>query len=77
MSTELEIALVLGTAFLWVAVTLAILSAIDRPERKARRRERHERRMEKRRIEYRPVAAAGSRLQGRTRHPRPNRFHLH
>ncbi|KIC63130.1 hypothetical protein PUN71_017840 [Arthrobacter sp. NQ7] len=76
MGTELEIALVLGTAFLWMAVTLTILSAIDRSERKARRQERHELRREKRRIEYRPVAA-GSHLQGRTRHPRSHRFHLH
>ena len=76
MSTELEIALVLGTALLWVIVTLAILSAIDRRERKARRQERRNLRMEKRRIEYHPVAA-GSRPQRRTRHPRTRRLHLH
>lgn len=76
MSTELEIALVLGTAFLWITVTLTILSAIDRPERKARRQERRHNRTEKRRIEYRPVAA-GSHPQGRNRHPRPRRLHPH
>lgn len=73
MSTELEIALVLGTALLWMAVTLTILSAIDRPERKARRQERRGIRTEKRRIEYRP-AVAGSRVH---RHTRPRRLHLH
>jgi hypothetical protein len=40
MGTELGIALVLTMAFLWVVVTFAILSVIDRPERKARRQER-------------------------------------
>ncbi|MDP9887676.1 hypothetical protein [Pseudarthrobacter enclensis] len=76
MSTELEIAFVLGTAFLWITVTLTILSAIDRPERKARRQERRELRTGTGRIEYRPVAA-GSRPQGRNRHPRARRLHLH
>ena len=76
MSTELEIALVLGTAFLWVTVTLTILSAIDRPERKARRQERRDIRTEKRRIEYRPVAA-GTHAQGRNRPPRSLRLHPH
>ena len=76
MSTELEIALVLGTAFLWITVTFTILSAIDRPERKARRQERRDIRTEKRRIEYRPVTA-GSHPQGRTRHVRARRLHLH
>ncbi|KRE85224.1 MULTISPECIES: hypothetical protein [unclassified Arthrobacter] len=76
MSTELVIALVLGSAFLWVTITLTILSAIDRPERKARRQERRELRMENRRIGYRPVAA-GSHPQARTRHPRGRRLHLH
>ena len=76
MSTELVIALVLGTALLWIAVTWTILSAIDRSERRARRQERHELRMEKRRIGYRPVAA-GSHIPARTRHPRSRRFHLH
>jgi len=76
MSTALEIALVLGTAFLWITVTLTILSAIDRPERKARRQERRDIRTEKRRIEYRPVAAA-SHPQGRTRHARSRRLHPH
>jgi hypothetical protein len=37
MGTDMEIALVLLAAVLWVAVTLSVLSAIDRPERKARR----------------------------------------
>lgn len=73
MSTEFEIALVLGTALLWMAVTLTILSAIDRPERKARRQERRDVRTEKRRIEYRP-AVAGSRVR---RHPRTRRLHPH
>lgn len=76
MSTELEIALVLGTALLWVAVTLTILSAIDRPERKARRQERRDLRAEKRRIEYRPVAA-GSHQEGGNRRPRARRLHSH
>ena len=75
MSTELEIVLVLGSALLWVAVTLTILSAIDRPERKARRQERRDVRME-RRIDYRPVPA-GSHPQGRNRHPRTHRLHPH
>ncbi|MDQ0732211.1 hypothetical protein [Arthrobacter sp. B1I2] len=75
MSTELEIALVLGTAFLWIIVALAILSAIDRPERKARRQQRRNMRME-RRIDYRPVAA-GSLPQGRTRQPRARGLHPH
>ena len=75
MDTELAIALVLGTAFLWMAVTLTILSAIDRPERKARRRERRGGR-DVRRIEYRPVAA-GSHPQGRERHSRARRLHPH
>ncbi|MDQ0769121.1 hypothetical protein QF031_001870 [Pseudarthrobacter defluvii] len=76
MGTELEIALVLGTAFLWITVTLTILSAIDRPERKARRQERRDIRTEKRRIEFRPVAA-GSHPQGRNRHSRSRRLHPH
>ena len=38
MGSEFEIALVLLTALLWIGITLAILSGIDRPERKARRR---------------------------------------
>ncbi|TQJ40949.1 hypothetical protein FBY33_3045 [Arthrobacter sp. SLBN-112] len=76
MSTELVIALVLGSAFLWVTITLTILSAIDRPERKARRQERRELRMANRRIAYRPVAA-GSHPQAGTRHPRRRSLHLH
>jgi len=73
MSTELGIALVLGSALLWMAVTLTILSAIDRPERKARRQERREIRTAKRRVHYRP-AVAGSRVH---RHSHPRRLHPH
>ncbi|MGX1161067.1 hypothetical protein FBY31_0554 [Arthrobacter sp. SLBN-100] len=69
MGIELEIALVLTMAFLWVVGTFAILSGIDRAERKARRQERRATRMDNRRVQYRPVAA-GSRLAGRRRHPR-------
>ncbi|MDQ0144431.1 MULTISPECIES: hypothetical protein [Pseudarthrobacter] len=76
MSTELEIALVLGTALLWIALTLTILSAIDRPERKARRQERRNVRADKHRIEYRPAAAAAH-SPGRNRHPRTRRLHPH
>ncbi|NUT72284.1 hypothetical protein [Pseudarthrobacter sp. C4D7] len=76
MNTELGIALVLVAAFLWMTVTLTILSAIDRPERKARRQERRDIRMEKRRVEYRPVTA-GPHAPGRIRHPRSRRLHPH
>lgn len=76
MSTEWEIALVLGTAFLWITVTLTILSAIDRPERKARRQERRDVRTEKRRIEYRPAAAGANHREG-SRRPRARRLHPH
>jgi hypothetical protein len=69
MGIEFGIALVLFTALLWVVVTFAILSGIDRPERKARRQERRADRAEKRRIRYRPVAG-GSRLAHRGKHPR-------
>lgn len=75
MGTEMAIALVFVTAFLWMAVTLTILSAIDRPERKARRQERRDVR-DARRIEYRPVAG-GTHPQGRNRHPRTRRLHPH
>ena len=73
MSTELEIALVLGAAIVWMAVALTILSAIDRPERKARRQERRDIRTGRRRVLYRP-AVAGSRVH---RHPRARRLHPH
>jgi hypothetical protein len=66
MGTEIEIALVLTMAFLWVVGTFAILSGIDRLERKARRRERRADRERQRRVQYRPVAR-GSRLPGRSR----------
>jgi hypothetical protein len=68
MGIELEIALVLTMAFLWIAGTFAILSGIDRAERKARRQERRATRTGNRRVQYRPVAA-GSRLAGHRRHP--------
>jgi hypothetical protein len=74
MGTELEIALVLSTAFLWITGTFAILSAIDRPERKARRRERRASRAGERRVLYR-TAVRGSRLAKATRPPR--RLHPH
>jgi hypothetical protein len=67
MGTEIEIALVLMMAFLWVVGTFAILSGIDRLERKARRQERRADRERQRRVRYRPVAP-GSRLMGRRRH---------
>jgi hypothetical protein len=76
MGTEMEIALVLGAALLWVALTLSILSAIDRPERKARRQERRADRAENRRLGYRPVTA-DSRPDGRPRRHRPRRLRLH
>jgi hypothetical protein len=69
MGIELEIALVLTMACLWIAGTFAILSGIDRAERKARRQERRATRTGNRRVQYRPVAA-GSRLAGHRRHPR-------
>lgn len=69
MGTEIEIALVLMMAFLWLVGTFAILSGIDRLERKARRQERRADRERQRRVQYR---APGSRLMGRRRqaHPR-------
>jgi hypothetical protein len=66
MGTEIEIALVLTMAFLWVVGTFAILSGIDRLERKARRRERRADRERQRRVQYRPVARR-SRLASRSR----------
>ena len=74
MGTEFEIALVLSAALLWVAVTLTILSAIDRPERKARRQEKRAERGGSRRVEYRP-ATADRRPVERGRHPRRLRPH--
>ncbi|VXB31754.1 conserved hypothetical protein [Arthrobacter sp. 9AX] len=69
MGTELGIALVLTTAFLWIVGTFAILSGIDRPERKARRQERRAGRAGNRRIKYRPASGRpGSGNRGR--HPR-------
>lgn len=76
MGTEMEIALVLLAALLWVALTLSILSAIDRPERKARRQERRADRAGNHRVDYRPVAA-GSRPDGRSRRHRPRRLRPH
>lgn len=72
------IALVLLTALVWMTLTLAILSAIDRPERKARRQERRDIRAgeKRRRIEYRPVAP-GTHPDTRTRHPRTRRLRPH
>lgn len=75
MGTDMEIALVLLAAVLWVAVTLSILSAIDRSERKARRQQKREDRAGTRRVEYRPVAA-GSHHEGHGRRPR-RRLRLH
>jgi hypothetical protein len=69
MGTEIEIALVLAVAFLWVVGTFAILSGIDRLERKARRQERRADRERQRRVQYRPVVP-GSRLMGRDRQGR-------
>ncbi|MCT9626298.1 hypothetical protein HWD94_14340 [Pseudarthrobacter equi] len=78
MGTEIGIALVFLTAFVWMAGTLVILSAIDRPERKARRQERRDTRAgdHRRRVEYRPVAA-GSRPEGRRRHSRTRTLRPH
>ena len=79
MGAEIEIALVLTMAFLWIAGTFAMLSAIDRPERKARRQERkadQADRADKRRVQYRPVAAE-SRLSKRSRHPRTRSLRPH
>ncbi|GAB5080185.1 hypothetical protein ARTHROSP310_33300 [Arthrobacter sp. AD-310] len=76
MGTELEIALVFLAAFLWVVVTLSILSAIDRSERKARRQEKRANRAGNRRVEYRPVAA-GTRPENAGRRHRPGRLRPH
>ncbi|PNI09551.1 hypothetical protein CXX84_04685 [Arthrobacter sp. AFG7.2] len=76
MGTDIEIALVLTVAFLWIVGTFAILSAIDRAERKARRQERKASRQGKRRIQYQPVVE-GSRLEGQGRRHRPRRLRPH
>lgn len=75
MGAEMEITLVLTMAFLWVAGTFAILTGIDRPERKTRRQERRAERAGRRRVQYRPVAR-GSRLAGR-RQPRTHSLRPH
>ena len=69
MGAEMEITLVLTMAFLWIAGSLAILSGIDRPERKALRQERRATRAGRRRVHYRPVTT-DSRLARRDKHPR-------
>jgi hypothetical protein len=74
MGAELEIALVLSTAFLWITGTFTILSAIDRPERRARRRERRASRAGERRVLYR-TAAKDSRLAKGATPPRTLRPH--
>jgi hypothetical protein len=76
MGTELEIALVFLAAFAWVAVTFSILSAIDRPERKARRQEKRANRGGNRRVEYRP-ASTGPRPDSPGRRHRPRRLRPH
>ncbi|WP_411376388.1 hypothetical protein ACLH0K_08795 [Arthrobacter sp. MPF02] len=78
MDTEMGIYLVLMTALLWMVVTFAILSAIDRPERKARRQERRENRTgsRRRKVEYRS-AAPGSRPEPQDPHPRTRRLRPH
>lgn len=78
MNTEIGISLVLMTALLWMVVTFAILSAIDRPERKARRQERRENRTGSRRhkVEYRSVAP-GSRPEPHDPQPRSRRLRPH
>lgn len=69
MGAEMEITLVLTMAFLWIAGSLAVLSGIDRPERKARRQERKATRAGRRRVQYRP-ATADPRALKRIKHPR-------
>lgn len=76
MGADIEIALVLAVAFLWMTGTFAILSRIDRPERKARRQERRARRSGKRWVRYRP-AVHDSRPEERTRRHRPRRLRVH
>jgi hypothetical protein len=69
MGAEMEITLVLMMAFLWIAGSLAVLSGIDRPERKALRKERRATRAGGRRVQYRPVTA-DPRVATRNKHPR-------
>jgi hypothetical protein len=76
MGTDMEIALVLTVAFLWIMGTFALLSAIDRPERKARRQERRASRQGNRRIQYQP-AVHGSRVEGQSRRHRLRRLRPH
>jgi hypothetical protein len=63
------ISLVLFSALLWVAVTLTILSAIDRSERKARRQQKRADRAGGRGADYRPNAPGG--------HTRSRRLRAH
>ena len=72
------IALVLLTTLVWMTLTLAILSAIDRPERKARRQERRDIRAgeKRRRIEYRSMGS-GTQPETHTRHSRTRRLRPH
>ncbi|TNB72382.1 hypothetical protein FHJ30_10135 [Arthrobacter sp. BB-1] len=72
MGADIEIALVFTVAFLWMGGTFAILSGIDRPERKARRQERRASRSGKRRVRYRPVVQ-DSRMEEQARRHRPPR----
>lgn len=53
----MEIALVFLAALLWVTVTLSILSAIDRAERKARRQQKRVERSAHRRVQYRAAVS--------------------
>ncbi|AUZ34770.1 hypothetical protein C3B78_10145 [Arthrobacter sp. PGP41] len=76
MGADIGIALVFAVAFLWMAGTFAILSRIDRPERKARRQERRASRPGKRRVRYRP-AAHDSRPEEQARRHRPRRLRVH
>lgn len=81
MGTDMEIALVLTVAFLWIVGTFALLSAIDRPERKARRQERRASRQGNRRIQYQPAVhgsrVEGSRVEGPSRRHRLRRLRPH
>jgi hypothetical protein len=76
MGTELVIALVLSTAFLWIMGTFAILSAIDRAERKARRQERRASRADKHRGQYRPAGSGSGPAEG-ARPPRARKLRPH
>lgn len=76
MGADVEIALVFTVAFLWMAGTFAILSRIDRRERKARRQERRASRSGQRRVRYRSVVQ-DSRLDEHARRRRPRRLRPH